>query len=59
MFSDPPPDDVDLASDPLSPVAECGAPVAVPGHFEDAGVTAHALHAQSWPERPVLSYLHH
>src|SRR5215472_13548273 len=53
MGSDPPPNDVRLTSDPLRTVTECGPPVAVPRHFEDAVVTGHAPHAQSRPERPV------
>jgi tetratricopeptide (TPR) repeat protein len=48
-----PPDDVRLAGDAFSPVAEGRPPVAVPCHLEHARVGGHAFHAQARPEGAV------
>ena len=48
-----PPDDVRLAGDAFSPVAEGRPPVAVPCHLEYARVRGHAFHAQARPEGAV------
>src|SRR5882757_4817210 len=53
--SDAPPDDVGLAGNSFVTVAECRAPVVVPGHLEHAGVGGNAFDAQPRAEWAVRS----